>query len=150
MANSYLKVFIHYVFSTKNHEPFISSAIEQRLWAYMANVAREINVEPLIINGTKNHAHVLVSLPTTVTIAQVVKKIKGVSSLWVSRTFEELSDFEWQIGYGAFSVSSYNLDMMFQYIKNQKEHHKEASFEEEYLHLFKENHIEYDEKYLWG
>ncbi len=150
MANSYLKVFIHYVFSTKNHEPFISPEIEQRLWAYMASAAREINVEPLIINGTKNHAHVLVSLPATVTIAQVIKKVKAVSSLWVSRTFEELSDFEWQIGYGAFSVSFYNLDTIFQYIKNQKEHHKEASFEEEYLHLFKENHIEYDEKYLWG
>ena len=150
MANSFLKVFIHYVFSTKNHEPFITSSLENKLWAYMASVAREIDVEPLIINGIEDHAHVLVSLPATITIAKAIQKIKGVSSLWVSKTFEEFSDFEWQVGYGAFSISHYDLNKTINYIKNQKEHHRTHSFKEEYIDLLKKNNIIYDEKYLWG
>jgi len=150
MANSYLKVYIHYVFSTKNREPLISPSIEKQLWAYMAGVSKEINVDPIIINGVEDHVHFLASLPATITIADVIKKVKAVSSLWISRTFEELEDFEWQVGYGAFSISHYNLKKTIQYIKQQKEHHKAYPFEKEYTQLLKENDIEYNEKYLLG
>ncbi len=150
MANSYLKVYVHYVFSTKNGEAFIHPDLEKQLWAYMASIAKSNQVHPILINGMPDHAHVLVSLPSTVTIATAIQKIKGSSSHWVSQNFSELSDFEWQIGYGAFSVSHYDLNKVIQYIKNQKEHHKIHSFREEYLHLLKENEVKYDEKYLWG
>ncbi len=150
MANSYLKVYIHYVFSTKYREPLISPSFEKQLWAYMATIAREIHVEPIAINGTEDHVHVLVSLPSTVTIAQAIKKIKAVSSLWISKTFEELSAFEWQVGYGAFSISHYDLQKTIQYIKKQKEHHKVSNFEHEYIRLLEENNIEYERKYFLG
>ncbi len=150
MSNSYLKVYIHYVFSTKRREPLISPVFEKQLWAYMVTIAREINVEPLIINGVEDHVHMLVSIPSTITIAEVMKKIKAVSSLWISRTFKGFEDFEWQAGYGAFSISHYDLNKTIRYIKNQKEHHRKNSFEKEYIQLLKENQIEYDEKYLFG
>ncbi len=150
MANSYLKVYIHYVFSTKNREPWISPSIEKQLWAYMANVAKEINVDPIIINGITDHVHLLASLPSTITIADVMKKVKAVSSLWISRNFEDLEDFEWQVGYGAFSISHYDLKKTIRYIKHQKEHHQALSFEQEYVSLLKEHEIIYDKKYLLG
>jgi REP element-mobilizing transposase RayT len=128
----------------------ISPVFEKQLWAYMAMIAREINVEPLIINGVEDHVHMLVSIPSTITIAEVMKKIKAVSSLWISRTFKGFEDFEWQAGYGAFSISHYDLNKTIRYIKNQKEHHRKNSFEKEYIQLLKENQIEYDEKYLFG
>ena len=81
MTNTYIKVYVHYVFSTKNREPFINPGVEKRLWAYMASLAREIEVETLAINGMEDHVHFLASLPATVTIAGVMKKIKAVSSL---------------------------------------------------------------------
>jgi len=150
MANSFIKVYIHYVFSTKNGEPFINADLEKKLWAYMASIATANNIRPIIINGMEDHVHVLVSLPSTITIASAIQKIKGGSSHWVSKNSPELIDFEWQVGYGAFSVSHYDLDKTINYIKGQKEHHMESSFKDEYVHLLKENNIEYDEKYLWG
>jgi putative transposase len=150
MANSYLKVYVHYVFSTKNREPMILSSFEKELWAYIAGVSREINVDPIIINGVEDHVHFLASMPSTITIAEVMKKVKAVSSLWVNQTFMNMTNFEWQVGYGAFSVSHYDLNKTIEYIKNQKEHHKIHSFENEYIRLLKENDIEYNEKYLLG
>ena len=146
MANTFIKVYVHYVFSTKNREPFINPGVEKRLWAYMASLAREIEVEPLAINGMEDHVHFLASLPATVTIADVMKKVKAVSSLWLSRTFEELADFEWQAGYGAFSISHYDLKKTIRYIKNQKEHHKNESFEDEIRGLLIKNNVKFDEK----
>jgi len=150
MANSYLQVYVHYVFSTKNREPLIDSRMENELWKYMVGVAKSNNINPVIINGTDDHVHVLVSLPSTITIAKAIQQIKGASSFWVNKYFDETTDFEWQVGYGAFSVAHSNLKTTISYIKNQKEHHKLHSFEDEYVELLKKNDVSYDEKYLWG
>lgn len=150
MANSYLQVYVHYVFSTKNREPFIDSRMEAKLWKYMAGVAKSNNLNPIIINGTENHAHVLVSLPSTITIAKAIQQIKGASSFWMNNNLDEISDFEWQVGYGAFSIAYTNLKNTITYIKNQKEHHKTQSFEKEYVELLQNYGVPYDEKYLWG
>ncbi len=150
MANSYLQVFVHYVFSTKNRDSLINSQIENELWKYMAGVAKSNNLIPVIINGTENHAHVLVSLPATITIAKAIQQIKGASSFWMNSNLDEISGFEWQVGYGVFSVAQSNLKSIIAYIKNQKEHHKTLSFEDEYIELLKENGVSYEERYLWG
>jgi REP element-mobilizing transposase RayT len=128
----------------------ISPSFEKQLWAYMTGVSKEINVDPIIINGMEDHVHFLASLPATITLADVIKKVKAVSSLWVSRTFEDMTDFEWQVGYGAFSISHYDLQKTIQYIKHQKEHHNSYSFEQEYISLLDENKVKYDKKYLLG
>ena len=149
MANSFIKVYVHCVFSTKNREAVITPFLEKKLWGYMASVSREINVDPIAINGVADHVHVLLSLPSTVTIAKAMQKIKGVSSLWVSRTFEGFETFEWQAGYGAFSISHYDLFKTIKYIKNQHKHHRTNTFKEEFIDLLEQNHVEYEEKYLW-
>ena len=150
MANSYLQVYIHYVFSTKNRDPLIYPRMEKELWKYMAGVAKSNKLNPVIINGTEDHAHLLIPLPSTITIAKAIQQIKGASSFWMSSNLDEISSFEWQAGYGAFSVAQSNLKNTISYIKNQKEHHKSQSFENEYIGLLNRNGILYDKRYLWG
>lgn len=150
MANSYLQVYIHYVFTTKNREPLIGPEIENELWKYMAGVAKSNKLNPVIVNGTEDHVHLLLSLPSTITIAKAIQQIKGASSFWMNSNLDEISGFGWQVGYGAFSVAQSNLKNTIAYIKNQKEHHKSQSFEDEYLVLLNKNGIFYDKRYLWG
>lgn len=150
MAHSYISVYIHYVFSTKYRQEIILPEYQERIWTYMGGIARENNMKALIWGGVEDHAHGLLSLPSTITISKAIQLVKGGSSTWISDTFPELKDFNWQVGYGAFSVHVSAVERTINYIKNQKEHHKKKTFKEEYLAILKKHNIEYDERYLWG
>ena len=116
----------------------------------MGGIARENKMKALAIGGDEEHAHVFLSLPSTLSISKAIQLIKGGSSTWVSKTFDEFKDFQWQEGYGAFSVSISHIENTINYINNQKEHHKKQTFQEEYLMILKKHGVEYDEQYLWG
>ena len=150
MAHSYTSIMVHYIFSTKNREKIITPDLETRLWPYMGGIARENNMKALNIGGMSDHAHVFLSLPSTLAVAKAIQLIKGGSSKWVSETFPTQRNFEWQEGYGAFSVSISHADETIAYINNQKEHHRTRTFQEEYLAFLKKHGIEYDERYVWG
>jgi len=150
MPHSYLSIYIHYIFSTKNREEMILPEIRERLWEYMGGIARENKMKSMIFGGVSDHAHGLISLPSTITVAKAIQLIKGGSSKWVSDTFPQLKDFTWQVGYGAFSVGVSYVDETIQYIKNQKAHHRKITFQEEFLAILKKHGIEYDERYIWG
>jgi putative transposase len=148
MANTYTSVNIHYVFSTKNRAPLIVGNMRDRLWAFMGGIARENQMKARCIGGIEDHVHLLVSMPTTLSIAKGIQLIKGGSSAWVHETFPEMVHFAWQEGYGAFSVSMSHFDETVAYIKNQEEHHRHKSFQEEYLVFLKKHEIAYNEKYI--
>lgn len=150
MAHSYLSIMIHYVFSTKNRNKIITSELEKRLWPYMGGIARENKMKALAIGGIEDHVHLFLSLPSTLTIAKAIQLIKGGSSTWVHDTFPDHKDFQWQEGYGAFSVSISHIDDTISYINNQKEHHSKQTFQDEYLAILKRHDIEYDDRYIWG
>jgi putative transposase len=95
-----------------------------------------------------DHVHVLASLKPTHRIADVLRELKSNSSGWVHRVMG-IATFEWQDGYGAYSVGSSALEGLRRYIAQQKEHHRKKTFQEEYLELLQENGVEFDEKYLW-
>ena len=101
------------------------------------------------IGGVQDHVHVLLSLPSTLSVAKAMQLIKGGSSKWVHETFPEHRLFGWQVKYGAFSVSVSQLDKTIQYIKNQAEHHRKMTFQEEFLNLLNKHRIAFDERYLW-
>ena len=101
------------------------------------------------IGGMEDHVHILLSLPSTLSIAKALQLIKGGSSKWVHETFPDHRMFGWQVKYGAFSVSVSQLDTIIQYIKDQKEHHRQMTFQEEFIALLKKHRVEYDERYLW-
>ncbi len=150
MANSYLSLYVHIVFSTKGRQALINPDLQRRLWAYMGGIARENQMKALSIGGAADHVHVLLSLPATLPVAKAVQLIKGGSSKWVHDTFEGLRKFAWQEGYGAFSVNVSLLEETIRYIGSQGEHHRRKTFQEEYIEFLRRYGIDYDERYVWG
>jgi len=147
MPQSLSKVYLHCVFSTKRGELFISDSIQKDLHSYVIGTLSNIGSYVYEIYANPDHIHILCTLPRTVTIADLISKIKTSSSKWVKK--RGITNFSWQNGYGTFSVSSSKVGAVKNYIINQKEHHKKASFKEEYRTFLKEYKIDYDERYVW-
>jgi putative transposase len=118
------------------------------LHAYLGGVVRNVEGMPEAIGGVADHVHLLIGLRATARLADVVRDVKAVSSRWVH---EETADreFSWQEGYGAFTVSASQRDMVREYIAKQEEHHRKRTFQEEYVELLKRSGVEYDDRYLW-
>ena len=104
----------------------------------------------LQVGGVEDHIHALVTAPPTLAPYQIAQFLKGESSKWIHEEFSTLRNFAWQDGYGAFTVSKSDIPRVIKYIQNQREHHRNKTFQEEYLEFLRENNIEYDERYLWG
>jgi putative transposase len=149
VANTFSQVYLHIVFSTKNRAPLIRPEIENDIWTGIGGCARKHKMVPVQIGGMEEHAHALVSTPTTISPSQAAKYLKGDSSLWIHREFAELRHFGWQDGYGVFSVSRSAVPNVIKYIQDQRLHHRDQSFEEEYVTLLKLHAVDYDERYLF-
>jgi REP element-mobilizing transposase RayT len=151
MANTYSSTFNHIVFSTKNRERWIDEKIEGRVWAYIGGIARKHECTAIQVGGIEDHVHALIMSPPKYSPSQIAKFLKGESSKWIHDTFPKMSGFNWQDGYSTFSVSRSIVPKVVEYIKNQREHHKGKSFEDEYLELLKLHEIDIiDEKYIFG
>ena len=146
---SYVSSHYHCVFSTKNRRPLIEPALQERLWPYLGGIARENGMTALEIGGVRDHVHMLLSLPSTLSVAKALQLIKGGSSKWVHESFPEHALFGWQVKYGAFSVSVSQLDKAIRYVKNQPEHHRKLTFQEEFVAMLKKHRLNYDPRYLW-
>jgi REP element-mobilizing transposase RayT len=148
MPSTHLSLHCHVVFSTKNREPRITVQWRERLHAYLGGVARQSGAIPEAVGGVADHVHLLLGLPATVRIADVVRDIKAVSSKWVH---DEAGDraFAWQEGYGTFSVSPSLRENVRSCIARQEEHHRNRTFQEEYLELLDRCGVDFDERYLW-
>ena len=150
MANTYTSLHYHFIFSTKNRQPWIVPDIEQRVWPFIGGIARKHKMTALQVGGVDDHIHALVTAPPTIAPFQIAQYLKGESSKWIHEEFSGLHNFGWQDGYGAFSVSKSNIPEVIRYIQNQREHHRRKTFQEEYLDFLRKSGIEYDERYLWG
>jgi REP element-mobilizing transposase RayT len=107
-------------------------------------------MKALAIGGIEDHVHLLISLPSTITIAKAAQLVKGNSSKWIHDTFTSHHAFHWQEGYGAFSVGVSQVKKTIAYINRQEEHHRTQTFEEEFIVFLKKHGIQYDERYVWG
>ncbi len=143
--HSFVSCLMHVVFSTKDRRPYITPDVQDRLWPYMGGIARENKMRALKVGGVADHAHLLISLPSTLAIAKAVQVIKGSSSKWIHETFPQLRAFEWQEGYGAFSLSVSGIEATEVYIENQAEHHKKKTFKEELKSILGKHSIVYEE-----
>jgi REP element-mobilizing transposase RayT len=150
MANSFSKIIIHYIFSTKNREPFITSDLAEKLWKFIGGIAKQNQMISYAVGGTADHAHVCISILPTMSVSRAVQIIKGESSYMVHENFPHLKNFRWQTGYAAFGVSKSNLERTVSYILNQELHHQRMTFEKEYREFLDRYHVKYNEKYLWG
>jgi REP element-mobilizing transposase RayT len=149
MPNTYTQLYYHAVFSTKGRFPFINAPLEERLYPYFYGTAKAIGYRLLIGGGMADHVHLLLKSPARLSVSSMLQSAKGDSSKWVHQTFAELSAFEWQVGYAAFSVSASGVLKVEEYIRNQKNHHQKVSFQDELRALLHEHGIKYDERYLW-
>ena len=150
MANTYTSLHYHLIFSTKNREPWLTSDIEQRIWAFIGGIARAHSMTALQIGDVEDHIHALVNAPATIAPAQIAQYLKGDSSKWIHEEFRSLRSFGWQDGYGAFTVSKSNIRDVITYIQTQRKHHRKRTFQEEYVDFLVKNDIEYDERYVLG
>ena len=148
MSHTYVSELVHCVFSTKERRNLIAAEVQPMLWAFIGGVARKNGFKALMVGGTENHAHVLLSLPATMTLAKAVQLIKGASSHWMNE--KHAHGFAWQEGYGAFTVGISQKDDTIAYIRSQEEHHRKRSFEEEFVAFLKKNAIGYDPRFVWG
>jgi REP element-mobilizing transposase RayT len=141
---------LHCVFSTKERRPLIPEALETRLYKFMSAVAEKRGIKVLAIGGVANHLHILIALPATMTLADAIQAIKGVSSKWLNEQPGGRSRFAWQQGYAAFSVSASHVEATIAYIRNQKKHHEKRTFEQEFIAFLKKNHVDYDPRFVFG
>jgi len=123
MRRNRLALYVHFVWATWDRLPLITPEIERRLYRHIGDSAKSLGCRILAINGVADHVHVLLALPSTVAIADLVKKMKGASSRFVNDQLQPSVEFKWQGFYGAFSVSRWDLPKIINYIKVQKEHH---------------------------
>ena len=149
MSGSFVSIGTHFIFSTKDRQPFITDDISERIYSYIGGIINSLDGIPIIINGTSDHIHIYCFLPKEISVSRFIRIVKSRSSKWIHNTFPAKYRFKWQDGYGAFSVSKSIEDRVIEYIKNQKEHHKDKSFKEEFLAILKKLNIEYNEKYIW-
>ena len=148
MPSTHLSLHVHAVFSTKNREPFIANDWRERLHAFLGGAIRTAGCVPESIGGTSDHVHLLIGIRATHCLADIMRDIKQASSKWVHQTIG-LRSFEWQDGYGAFSVGASQRKAVKEYIDNQVKHHRQRTFQEEYLEFLKRYDVQFDEKYIW-
>lgn len=148
MADSFAQILVHLTFHTKGTAPLILEEHLPRVFEYIGGVIRSQKGIPFAVGGRPDHIHCLTTLPKTASLSDYVMNIKKGTSKWIKTIDSRYSDFSWQDGYGAFSVSYSIKDRVVSYIGNQKEHHRKKTFREEYIEFLESNNIAYDERYV--
>jgi putative transposase len=148
MPQSLVKILVHIVFSTKERQRIITPQIEPQLYGYISGIITNNRGRMIIAGGDADHIHVLASIGR-IDIAELVGDIKRESSSWIKRQDKRFENFYWQRGYGAFSIGQSQVPNVSKYIRNQKEHHKTQTYQNEFRALCSKYEIEIDERYCW-
>jgi REP element-mobilizing transposase RayT len=150
MPQSLAQVHIHVIFSTKNRIPFLVEAeFRKEMHAYLASIMKAYECPAQIVGGTADHVHILCALSRSATVAKVIGEAKRNSSKWIKTKGGDLELFQWQNGYGAFSVSFSKITEVREYISDQMNHHKKMSFQEEYRLFLRKHGLDFDEAHVW-
>ena len=132
MPQSLTKLYAHLIFSTKNREPFLGDEIRERVHAYLATVILSVDSPYVVVEGVADHVHILFDMGKMHAPVEFVELVKRESSKFVKTLGPQYRNFYWQRGYGMFSVSPIHLADAEQYVRNQEEHHRIKTFQEEY------------------
>ena len=147
MSDTFSNLSIHVVFSTKDRMPLMTRKVRKRVFPYIGGIIKGLGGTVVAIGGMPDHAHLVTRLPTNMSVADFVRKVKANSSKWINEQSADLK-FAWQRGYGAFSVSQSVVSSVAQYVRNQERHHRLRSFEEELKMLLTRHGIDFDESHL--
>ena len=149
MAQTLVSLYVHIIFSTKNRANMISPEAEDSLYGYIGGILNNNSSKLLIANGTANHSHLLISLSKNIALSELIGYVKRDSSKHIKTIDDEFSRFQWQDGYGAFSVGYTQIEEVKKYIANQKIKHGKRTFENEFRYFLNKYNVEYDERYVW-
>ena len=150
MSQSLVQIYVHIIFSTKNRIPFLTDiAFRERVHAYLAGICNKQDCPAIIVGGVADHVHLLCRLGKQTDISTLIREIKRDSSSWVKEQPLSLSAFYWQSGYGAFSISPSHVDGLADYIRDQEQHHKQETFQDEFRRICAKYGVPLDERYAW-
>jgi putative transposase len=149
MTNTYTQINIHYVFAVKYRAATIESSWETRLHKYITGIFENNGTKLIQFNGTADHLHILTGLNVNNSISSIVGNVKAESSRWINNEALTKNKFAWQEGYGAFSYSASQLPDVIRYIQNQKIHHRNYLFKDEYKALLKAFEIPFEERFVF-
>ena len=150
MAHSLVQNYLHIIYSTKDRYPYLRDrGIRSETFAYLGGLCKRRDSPPLIIGGVADHVHILCRFSQNFAVASVVRDMKRASSKWLKRKDPILESFYWQEGYGAFSVSPSQVDVLRRYIANQEEHHRTETFQEEFRRILRRYNVEFKEPDIW-
>lgn len=150
MPQSLTKLYAHLVFSTKNRQPFLDNAIEARVHGYLAATIRNLDSSWVVVGGIADHIHILFDMGKKHAPVEFVEQVKRESSKFIKTLGANYKPFYWLRGYGMFSVSPRDRDEAEAYVRNQLEHHRTRTFQEEYRAMLAQYGIAYDEQYVWN
>ena len=123
MTRSKVRIFYHFVWATKNREWFLTEEHERAAYRIIESLAREKKCDVLALNGMPDHVHLVVKAPATISASQLMQHVKGVSSSALQKNHFQEDAFDWQEGYGVFSLSQRDLKEVIPYVQNQKIRH---------------------------
>ncbi|MBK9151627.1 MAG: IS200/IS605 family transposase [Saprospiraceae bacterium] len=149
MPNTYTQLYVHVVFAVRNRANFISKSWKENLYKYITGIVSNKNQKLLAINGMPDHLHLLIGLKPDCNLSDLVRDIKANSSKWINENKYIVGKFEWQNGFGAFTVGQSQVDRVIKYILNQEQHHKIKSFKDEYIEFLNAYKIEFKTEFLF-
>lgn len=149
MSNTYTQLYIQIVFAVKGRENLISETIREELQKYIAGIIANKGQKLMAIYCMPDHTHLFLSISPEIVISDLVRDIKSNSSKYINSKKWVMGKFSWQTGYGAFSYSKSQTNIVVKYIATQPQHHKKKSFKEEYIELLEKFEIDYKLEYLF-
>lgn len=149
MANTYTQFYVHLVFTPKNRDALIKKTWNNELEKYITGIVQNNGHKLLAIGCMPDHIHIFIGYNINQLIPDLVEKIKTSSNSWIKENKLSKFKFEWQKGYGAFSHSRSQIDIVTNYVLTQNEHHSKKTFKEEYLDMLNKNDIKFQEEYLF-
>lgn len=149
MANSYSQIYLQIVLVVKYRENLLQKTWRDDVFKYIMGIINNKGHKAIIVNGVADHVHILVGFVPSGSISDLVRDIKNNSSKYINDHNFLRGKFTWQGGYGVFSYSHSQLDMVYKYISNQEQHHKKTSFRDEYLEFLRKFEVDFDERYLF-
>ena len=149
MANTYTQLYVHIVFAVKGRTNLISHSWKEEMYKYISGTISNKKQKPMAINGMPDHIHLLVGFNPDCAVSDLVRDIKSNASKWINDKGFAMGKFEWQTGFGAFTIGQTQIDRVVKYIANQEEHHKIKTFREEYIDFLKAYQVEYNIQYIF-
>jgi REP element-mobilizing transposase RayT len=150
MPQSFVQIYLHIVFSTKNRAPFFQDkTLRGNLHGYLGGTCRNLDSPSLAIGGVEDHVHIHCRLSKMQSVSELIRELKRDSSKWVKEQDPKLHSFYWQQGYGVFSISPSHVEVLKEYIHNQEEHHRTETFQDEFRRLCRKYGLAIDERYAW-